>query len=245
MDIKQIRYISLPDESLRRRLLERLLIRVPYPSRLVPGVVYDPANPDFEPYTRRGIAEYVTAHPGRVKGVVGLWIANSRAIEDIVERDGVTVVLEDDFVCTSSFFDTARDMLARFDRPFDVIMFDCMGKPRDAHKIMENVYRTDGETFPTYWGSHVLFVNNRSIDRILEAKRNFTVMDVDGFFLHPGTGLEVYQFYTGKCRQLYFGSRVSHAARSRFTDLISVLTWHFWTRGFRPQSGAAPQPDFT
>lgn len=241
MDIRQIRYISLPDDSLRMRLLQRLLDMLPYPARLVPGVVYDAANPDYEPYIRGGMAPYLSLQPNRVRGVVGLWIANSKAIEDITEREGITVVVEDDFVCKASFFDTALEMLARFDRPFDVIMFDCQGKPRAAHRIANGVYRSDGETFPTYWGSHVLFVNNRSIPKILEAKQKFNVMDVDGFYLQPSSGLEVYQFYTGKCRQLYFGSRISHFARTRFTDLVSIATWYFWTWGFRLNPRKQPE----
>lgn len=232
MDIKQIRYISLPDESLRRGLLERLLARLPYPNRLVPGVIYDPDDPRFEPYTRGGIIDYLAGQPDRFRGVVGLWIANSKALEDIVDRDGVTVVLEDDFVCKPTFFETARDMLSKFDRPFDVVMFDCMGTPREAHRIAKNVYRSDGESFPTYWGSHVLFVNNRSIPKILETKRRFTAMDVDGFYLQPSTGLDVYQFYTGLCCQLYFGSRVSNYARDRHSDLAAIRAWRSWTRGF-------------
>jgi len=218
---------------------------LPYPSRLVPGVIYDSDNPEFEPYTRGGLNQYLLDYPQRKNGVVGLWIANSKAIEDVVDRDGVTVVLEDDFVCKSSFFDTAREMLGRFDRHFDIIMFDCMGKPREAHKIAKNVYRSDGETFPTYHASHVLFVNNRSIPKILEAKQKFPVMDLDGFFLQPWTGLEVYQFYTGKSRQLYFGSHISNSARNRFTDMFSVLTWHYWTWGFRQKAGKSPEPHFS
>jgi hypothetical protein len=236
MDIKQIRYISLPADSLRRKLIERLLAMLPYPSRLVPGVVYDPHNPEFEPYTRGGITEYLTIHAHRKSGVVGLWIANSKAIEEVDECDGITVVLEDDFVCKSSFFDTALEMVEGFDRHFDIIMFDCMGKPRKTHKITKNVYRSDGETFPRYHASHVLFVNNRSIPRILEAKQKFPVMDLDGFFLQPWNGLDVYQFYTGKSRQLYFGSHISGAARNSLTDLYSLLSWHFWTWGFRRSS---------
>jgi hypothetical protein len=38
-------------------------------------------------------------------------------------------------------------------------------------------------------------------------------MDVDRFLLNPTTGLEVYQFYTGKSRQLHMGSRVSNLQR--------------------------------
>lgn len=237
MDIKQVRYISLMDDSLRRRLLERLLKKLPYPNRLVPGVVYDPDNAEFEPYVLGGIAPYLSVQPNRFRGVLGLWIANSKAMEDVGDRDGITVVLEDDFVCKSNFFDTACRMVRKFDRPFDIIMFDCMGEPREAHKITENVYRSDGETFPTYWGSHVLFVNNQSIPKILETKQRFNAMDIDGFYLQPSTGLDVYQFYTGKSRQLYFGSRVSNYTRSRYSDLVSIVSWFFWTRGFqRPRT---------
>jgi hypothetical protein len=245
MDIKHIRYISLPDDSLRRRLIERLLRKLPFPSRLVPGVVYDPGNPqEFARYTRGGITDYLSTQPNRIRGVVGLWIANSKAIEDVVDEDGITVVLEDDFVCKSSFFDTAREMVEKFARPFDVIMFDCQGSPREIHKIAENVYHAKGESFPAYWGSHVLFVNNRSIPKILEAKAKFGAMDVDGFFLHPHTGLDVYQFYTGKARQLPMGSRISNYATNFYADLVSILTWFVWTRGFpRIPSGSTIRDD--
>lgn len=245
MDIKQVRYISLPADSLRRRMIERLLGMLPYPNRLIPGVIYDPDNPEFEPYTRGGINQYLSVHSHRKSGVVGLWIANSKAIEDVVDREGITVVLEDDFVCKSSFFDTAREMLDKFDRHFDIIMFDCMGKPREAHKVAKNMYRSDGETFPAYHASHALFVNNQSIPRILEAKQRFPVMDLDGFFLQPWTGLDVYQFYTGKSRQLYFGSHISGFGRNVLTDLYSLLRWHYWTWGFRRNSRKLPRLNFS
>jgi hypothetical protein len=208
----------------------------------VPGVVYDPAKPEYAPYIRGGINEYyLTTRPDRCPGVVGLWIANSRAIEDVTDRDGITVVLEDDFVCTARFFERARDMVSKFDRPFDIVMFDCLGKPRERHRIAKDVYRTDGETFPRYHGSHALFVNNRSIPKILEAKAKFNVMDIDGFFLAPWTGLEVFQFYTREASTLYFGSRISHIATTRFRNLRATLAWHFWTRGFkRRRSPAVP-----
>lgn len=232
MEIKQIRYISLPIDTFRRKLIERLLEWIPYPSQWVPGVVYEPDNPAFEPYTRFGLAEYVLDQPNRIRGVLGNWIASSKAIEDVVHCDSITVVLEDDFVCTASFFDTALKMIERFERQFDVIMFDCMGTPREEHKIAENVYRSDGCTFPIYWGAHALFINTTSIPRILEAKRISKVMDVDGFFLRPDTGLDVYQFYTGQCRQLWFSSRVSNMDGSPQTDMASLDEWHSWTQGF-------------
>src|SRR5689334_5141384 len=116
MEIEQIRYISLPVDTVRRALIERLLNTLPYPNHWVPGVIYEPDNPAFEPYTRLGLADYVLEQPNRIKGVFGNWIASSKAIEDIRHGDSITVVLEDDFVCTSNFFETALKMIESFDR---------------------------------------------------------------------------------------------------------------------------------
>jgi len=112
-------------------------------------------------------------------------------------------------------------------------MFDCQGTPREIHKVAKNVYHSNGESFPAYWGSHALFVNNRSISKILEAKQKFGAMDIDGFFMRLDTGLDVYQFYTGNARQLHMGSRISDFGTSPYSNFIAILTWFLWTRGLK------------
>jgi len=221
----------MPSDRLRRGLLTRLLRKLPYDWRMISGIAYKPSDSAFEKYIAGGIHDYVKAQPQRMKGVVGLWIAHSKALEDIQDRDGITVVLEDDFVCQPDFFECALRMLDDFDRSFDVIMFDCQGSgPIEPHRIAPNIYQSDGLSYPAYWGSHCLFVNNASIPKILAAKTNTMVKDLDGFHLQRDTGLDVYLFYTGKCRQLFFGS---HAATG--WHLLEITTnlikWLAWTQG--------------
>lgn len=230
-DITGIRYISMPRDRHRRTLLRKILVTLPYESRMVPGVEYDPRNPEFEGYTAAGVADYLQSSPKRVKGVVGTWIAHSRALEDVKHREGITVVLEDDFVCRPGFFAEALRMVNRFDQDFDLILFDSLGiGPAATDEVSPNVYQSNGKTYPYYYGAHCVLVNNRSIPKILEIKRAFEIKDVDGFFLGTHTGLTTYLFYTGKCSQVFFGSHNSMLRQGLLTQILGTLSWAFWTR---------------
>jgi GR25 family glycosyltransferase involved in LPS biosynthesis len=220
----------MPADRVRRALLKRLLRTLPYENRLVPGVAYAPHEPSLAKYITGGIQDYVLENPQRMRGVVGLWISHSMALESVDADEGVTVILEDDFVCTPDFFEVAIKMVNEFERDFDVIMFDCAGSgPREVHKIAPGIYQTDGESFPTYWGSHCLFVNNRSVRKILQVKQNYPVKDIDGFHLMRDHPLEVFLFYTGKCRQIFFGTNMGG---TQTRPIKSVLAqWRRWTGG--------------
>lgn len=230
--IRRILYINMPGDFFRRSLLKLLLRKLPYRHHWIRGVAYDVNNLAQQKYVAGGVQQYLSEQPIRSKGVVGLWIAHSLALEAIEEREGITVIVEDDFVCRADFFEVAQRMVNDFDRQFDVIMFDCLGSgPLESHKISTNVYQSEGETFPVYWGSHCLFVNNRSIEKILKAKQVWPAKDIDGFHLERSSGLDVFLFYTGRCTQIYFGSRISGTGQTVKSFIRGLTTWFKWTRG--------------
>ena len=221
----------MPGDRFRRALLLRILRTLPYESRMIPGVAYDAANPEFNGYTAKGIADYLKTSQSRDRGVEGTWIAHSRALEEVEDREGFTVVLEDDFVCRRDFFAEALRRVNAFDRDFDVILFDPHGNgPLAAHQVAPTIYQSQGESFPHYWGSHCVLVNNRNIPKILAIKRQFEIKDMDGFFLRNDTGLNNYLFYTGKCRQVSFGTHTGRYKPHFLLLLAGLLMWTVWTR---------------
>lgn len=230
MDIRGIRYINLPADTLRRALLTRLLRSFPYEYRLVPAVAYDPAEPKLEKYLAAGIEPYVTMEPPpRMRGIIGLWISHSMALESIDQEDGITIILEDDFVCKPDFFDVALKMVNDFGRDFDVILFDPEGSgPREAHRIAPGIYQSDGETYPAYHGSHCMFVNNRSVRKILRLKQTHPAKDIDGFLLERGKDLDAFLFYTGKCQQLWLGTNLEGIGPPPVREALAK--WRKWTR---------------
>jgi GR25 family glycosyltransferase involved in LPS biosynthesis len=210
MEIKQIRYINIEKNIGRKYLIEKLLAKFNFPFSRVPGVTYEVGNPDFEKYVVCGLEQYVREKPySRQKGVIGCWIAHSKALENVTEQDGITVVLEDDFVCRAHFFNKAMQMVNEFKRDFDVIMFDPFGKgPLESHKIVKNIYDPQGATFPLYHGAQCLFVNNKSIPKILDAKLTSQIRDYDGYLFYNDKNIVSYVFYTGASSAIKLGSDI-------------------------------------
>jgi GR25 family glycosyltransferase involved in LPS biosynthesis len=207
MDITSIRYINMDKNWHRKLFMELLLGAMSYPVIRKAGVKFRSDNPSYDKYLTLGIAPYVNSE--RSEGVVGCWIAHSQVLEEITEQAGITVVLEDDFVCRPKFFENALRMVNAFDRDFDVILFDPWGTgPLAKHKIAENIYFPANCTYPYYGGSHCLFINNTRIPRILEAKLTSEVMDYDGFLLGSGK-IDTYIFYTKECATQPFGSDIT------------------------------------
>lgn len=223
MEITSIRYINLVKNWHRKLFIKLLLRSVPYKTFRCPGVKFDSKNNAYDKYTKHGFKPYLESeHKHRSNGVIGCWIAHSLAIEDITEENGITVVLEDDFVCKSHFFKNALNMVNSFDREFDIIIFDTWGTgPFEIHKISENIYSPKKITFPYYAGSHCLFVNNARIFKILEAKLNVQVADYDGFLIGSDK-LDTYVFYTGDCASRAIGSDITINKRSNY-DLLGIL----------------------
>ncbi|WP_316832959.1 glycosyltransferase family 25 protein [Pedobacter aquatilis] len=194
----EIKYINLKQNQLRKARMEDLLVKFPYPYSRIEGVQYEEANPSYQHYTKQGTKPYLEGYVFR-KGVIGCWIAHSKALESIQSRSGISVILEDDFCCHEDFFTQALNRIENFKQPFDLLIFDPWGKgPLAAHKIAEHIYRPLDCTHPYYGGSHCVFVNNERIDEILDIKCQAKVMDYDGFLLeHPQ--INCFVFYTGLC----------------------------------------------
>lgn len=210
MEIKQIKYISMRKNIIKRILLNILLRKFPYQKSWIKGVKYDKANPAYKKYMKHGTEDYLHSNsltrPNGANGVIGCWIAHSHAIENITDIDGITVVLEDDFACKASFFKAALDMIEKFDRDFDVIVFDPRGDaPPPSYFIKPNICETKETCIPYFIGAQCLFINNKSIEKILNIKLNSKVKDVDGF-LFANPNINTYAFYTGLSHAQWFGS---------------------------------------
>lgn len=223
MEITSIRYINM-DKNWHRKLFMTLLLRsLPFKNFRYSGVRFDFKNNAYDKYLKYGFDPHLELiNKDRITGVIGCWIAHSIVLEDVTEQNGITVVLEDDFVCRSHFFEKALSMVNSFNRDFDIVVFDTWGTgPLEIHKIYENIYSPRHYSYPYYGGTHCLFVNNARIPKILEAKINSQVLDYDGFLLTGGK-LDTYIFYTGDCASRAIGSDITTRQRSNY-DLWGVF----------------------
>jgi len=224
MEITSIRYVNM-DKNWHKNLFMKLLLRSkPYKNFRIPGVKFDNGNNKYDKYLKQGIHPYLQSedHKNRFNGVVGCWIAHSLALENVTEQHGITVVLEDDFVCYFNFFENALKMVKSFHKDFDIILFDTWGTgPFEMHRISENVYSPKSHSYPYYGGTHCLFVNNAKISKIIESKVNSQVMDYDGFLL-ASSKLDTFIFYTGDCASRNIGSDITNYNKSTY-DLLGIF----------------------
>jgi len=226
VNIQKVFFISLKQDKLRRLLLRCLLARFPYPTRWIKGERYDPSNRSQERFIRSGIMHYVKANPALLPGVLGAWISHWKALEHITFDEGVSVILEDDFACSKLFFEKALQMINSFGQDFDVIMFDMAGEgPHLKHQLSPGVFATIGATFPDYFGAHCLFVNNKSVKKILRSISKTRAHDPDGFYLMKNNGLRNYAFYTGLSTTFFWGSHTRPARVSLKDKLNRIFEW--------------------
>jgi hypothetical protein len=236
MNITSIRYINMDQNWHRKLFMKSLLKPMSYKVVRCPGVKFDIENKAYDKYLKCGVDANLES--AKANGVVGCWIAHSHALEEVTEQEGITIVLEDDFICKAQFLENALKMVNAFDKDFDVILFDTWGAgPLEAHKIAEDIYHTQNYGFPYYGGTHCLFVNNARIPKILDAKLNSQVMDYDGFLLTSGK-LNTYVFHTGECSLRTTGSDINPHFKVKY-DILGLLTcmlppaWRERTKRFK------------
>ena len=228
MDITSIRYINMDKNWHRRLFIESLLLYMPYKVIRCPGVEFSRKNDRYAKYLTHGINDYIEMEGklnadmrGRLEGVVGCWIAHTQALEAVMEETGITVILEDDFICHSQFFRSAIKMINTFDRDFDMIVFDPWGSgPLQDQKIGENMYRPRKPSYPHYGGAHCIFVNNANISKLLHTHLNSEVVDYDGFVM-MNDKINCYVFYTGQCMARGIGSDITKFYKINY-DLLSI-----------------------
>jgi glycosyltransferase involved in cell wall biosynthesis len=169
---------------------------------------------------------YVKKDPALLPGVLGAWISHWKALEHITFDDGVSVILEDDFACRDLFFEKALKMINNFGQDFDVIMFDMAGEgPHLKHQLSPGVFATSGATFPDYFGAHCLFVNNKSVKKILRSMSKTKAHDPDGFYLMKRNGQSNYAFYTGISTTFFWGSHTRPVRVSLKDKLNRIFEW--------------------
>jgi glycosyltransferase involved in cell wall biosynthesis/GR25 family glycosyltransferase involved in LPS biosynthesis len=226
MEIKKVFFISLKQDKLRRFLLSCLLSRFHYPTKWIAAERYEPSNRSHERFIKSGIMPYVKGNPALSPGVLGAWLSHWKALEHITFDDGVSVILEDDFACRDLFFEKALKMINNFGQDFDVIMFDMAGEgPHLKHQLSPGVFATSGATFPDYFGAHCLFVNNRSVKKILRSMSKTKAHDPDGFYLMKMNGLSNYAFYTGISTTFFWGSHTRSVRVSLKDKLTRIFEW--------------------
>ena len=209
MNISSIKYINMDKDREKLYLIDKLLRKFPYQRERIEGVKCGNSDVPMDKYLRYGLLPYLKDQTEtRQKGVLGCWIAHARALESVTETDGITVVLEDDFVCKDGFFDRAISMINNFDKDFDVILFDPKGTgPLAKHAIAPCIYDVEGCSYPEYMGSQCLFYNNKRVPYIRDTILDSHVRDFDGYILYEKK-IKSYVFYTGLSRSIYFYSDV-------------------------------------
>lgn len=217
MKITSIIYINLKKNWHRRLFIKSLLASSTYKVSRCEGVKYNYES-RYDYYVNKGVAPYLSMD--RANGVIGCWIAHSHALEMITVEDGVTVIIEDDFICQMNFFETALKMINNFDQDFDAILFDTWGSgPLEVHKISENIYDTRNHSYPFYGGTHCLFINNAKISKILNIKHNSQVKDYDGFLL-GSVDIKTFVFYTGQSANRNVGSDINNVISYDVTSIF-------------------------
>lgn len=209
MEITSIKYINMDKDHEKRFLLEKVLNRHTYPIHRISGVAYSQSPDSYQNYMLNGVASYVVNDSlKRQNGVIGCWIAHIKALESVIETDGYTVVVEDDFVCKDNFFEEALTMLNSADIDLDVAIFDPKGDgPHPDHLIQDRIYHSQGESFPLYAGSHCVFYKNCKIKSLLKTIESSEIRDYDGYLL-CNPNIKTYLFYTGQSRTIYFYSDI-------------------------------------
>lgn len=249
--ITNIRYITIKKNWHRNFVIAAMSRNFPVTPEMVPGIIYDEKSKDHSKYITNGIYKGIESE--RTKGVIGCWIAHSKAIETISTTEGITVVLEDDFICTKSFFADAQRIINNISFDFDVLLFDPWGKgPLEIHKVQEHVYHPVFCGYPFYHGTHCIFINNSSIPKILAAKTSSHVVDYDGFLL-TNNEISTYVVYTGACTQRAIGSDVTPKHKKNL-DLPLLLAMalptkireqtHAYNRHFKPRNNKNSQRTF-
>ncbi|WGL17554.1 hypothetical protein PVT68_04495 [Microbulbifer bruguierae] len=201
-----------------------------YTLQRINGVEYDQEYGDHIVHDTVDLEDYLQReNVQRQNGVIGCWLAHTRAIENTRADDGLTVVLEDDFMFRKDFFRKSIDMIINFKRDFDVLIFDPSGLgPKREHFLEPGIFNAKGSSYPYFYGSHCLFYNRRSIPKILKIKQKSKISDYDGFLL-SNTSIKTYIFYTGESMGISLGSNISGSSsltsfllgiRNRFKFLI-------------------------
>lgn len=223
IEITSVRYISLPKDTLRRIFLSFTLRCIKYKKTWVPGVDVMKNPGLIEACKKKGFSDTLRSpeHAFRRLGVAGCWLAHTGVIKSITEREGYTVVLEDDFICHPHFFERANEMIGNFSYDFDVALFDTGGEgPVAADKVADRIYKTNNISHPIYRGAHCLFINNKNIDKILLAINESPIHDYDGFLLHCGA-LRNFIFFTDLCSVVNFGSHTSNCEN----NIYGIFDW--------------------
>jgi hypothetical protein len=119
-----------------------------------------------------------------------------------------TLVLEDDI------FISKRDMLPfavwkadRMKVEWDVLLFDPAGAWRSEDKVGWNLYFPRA-TFPVYWGSHALLLNNQRAEHVIRVLDTTLVHNIDGILFPNRTEIRTFAARTGMCAQGGFGSDI-------------------------------------
>jgi len=143
------------------------------------------------------------------KNEVGCYMSHYKVYETIREkgdRDGYSVIFEDDFVLDPRFLEILDETMAKLQRTgvdFDMLFLGILGDVGEP--IIDNVYRTTGIS----WCAHAYLVNNRHIDKILEQMWFIhNILDVQIFKKGNKGELQVLRLYPTIADQAGFTSHI-------------------------------------
>lgn len=223
--ITSIKYINMDKNFGKNWFMKHLLRGMSFEYERIPGVKYDQNCPDLSRHLINGVEPYLLNRShSRVMGVIGCWIAHTNALQKIKEVDGITVVLEDDFICGPDFFALAQKKISEFKKEFDVIVFDPRGIGPLKHDFVESgIYKSNKRAHPYYVGTQCVFVNNSSVAKILAAKEQSPIKDYDGYLIAHDK-INTYIFYTGKSQSVWFGSDIE-GGNNIVTFIKGIIGW--------------------
>jgi len=110
------------------------------------------------------IGQHINIFEGTVGGVSGCYHSHVNLISKLQNREGYSVVLEDDFLPPANFHSKIKKVIERLgDTPFDMVYLGNLDGNHGIH-YKDDIYRVDKKRLLT--GTHAYIINNRSCKKI-------------------------------------------------------------------------------
>lgn len=184
--VQRIYYINLQKNINRRALMESWLIGQPIPFERIAAKVGD-TDPEHCISGKQ--------HPDRCNGILGL----AETELDIIRNhntSGLTLVFEDDFIVHKPLDEIVRKTLRLVPSNWDLIRWDCWGKPLDTFNYVlspgildrSRIFRTNGTNLDTtvfsqdFWfcgGTHAMMWREESISKLENIWSRLPFEDID------------------------------------------------------------------
>ena len=124
-------YINLPERQDRAKFQDEQLFALGYDFQRFEAIRYDLNNPNHQTYVNsQGLHPYLTRNQrgiDRQAGVIGCYLSHLKAIENITDTNGYTLIIEDDlFIFLQRFFRSIESFLSQ-NIEHDLVVIDPRG----------------------------------------------------------------------------------------------------------------------